>query len=346
MSNSMQFNRRQFLRKVIAGSCTAGGMFLGGRSPADGPATDAGKRAGRKTPVILATDIGDDIDDTWALGFLLKCPELDLKLVVGEYGKAQYRAKLLAKFLQTVRYGSVPIGIGMDSEPRGEGGQAAWIKNYSLKAYPGRVHPDGVQAIIDTVMTSTEKVTIISIGPMPNVAAALEREPKIAQRARLVGMYGSVRRGYDNSKTIAAEWNVKADPKACQRGLAAPWDVTITPLDTCGVISLDGRRYQRLLNCQDVIGSTIIENYRVWSKSGDAKNEAAEHHSTVLFDTVAVYLALSQDLCKMEQLGIRVSDDGYTRIDNQAKMTSVATEWKNLDGFRDLLVTRLTGEKQ
>ncbi len=40
-------------------------------------------------PVILDTDIGDDIDDTWALGLLLKSPELDLKLAVGDNGKSQ-----------------------------------------------------------------------------------------------------------------------------------------------------------------------------------------------------------------------------------------------------------------
>jgi hypothetical protein len=66
----------------------------------------------RPIPVILATDIGDDIDDTWALGFLLKCPELDLKLVATEYGKAQYRAKLLAKFLQTTGHAQIPVAIG------------------------------------------------------------------------------------------------------------------------------------------------------------------------------------------------------------------------------------------
>ena len=38
-----------------------------------------------KIPVILDTDIGDDIDDTWALGFLLRSPEFDVKLVVGDH---------------------------------------------------------------------------------------------------------------------------------------------------------------------------------------------------------------------------------------------------------------------
>src|SRR5262249_32858254 len=132
-----------------------------------------GQASDKPKPVILTTDIGDDIDDSWALGLLLKSPELDLKLVLGDYGKNQYRAKLLAKFLQTVHRASVPIGIGMDTEPRGDGPQAAWLKDYDLKSYPGNVRQDGVQALIDTVMKSPEPVTVISIGPMPNVAAAL-----------------------------------------------------------------------------------------------------------------------------------------------------------------------------
>jgi hypothetical protein len=45
----------------------------------------------------------------------------------------------------------------------------------------------------------------------------------------------------------------------------------------------------------------------------------------------------------MERLGIRVTTDGFTVIDDQARHMNVATEWKNLDGFRDLLVNRLCG---
>jgi len=294
-------------------------------------------------PVILTTDIGDDIDDTWALGLLLKSPELDLKLALGDFGKNLYRAKLLAKFLQTVHHASVPIGIGMDIEPRGEGAQAAWLKDYDLGSYPGKVHQDGVQALIDTVMHSPEPVTIISIGPMPNLAAALAREPGIAQRARLVGMYGSVRVGYNGSKDISAEWNVKADSRSCQKAFTAPWEITITPLDTCGLVTLNGKHYQRVRDSKDLISSTIIENYRIWSKANKAPSETAQQHSSVLFDTVAVYLAISHDLCRLERLGIRVTDDGFTRIDNQAKQVDVATEWKSLDAYKDFLVSRLTG---
>src|ERR1035437_5775850 len=112
-------------------------------------------------PVILDTDIGGDIDDTWALGLLLKSSELHLKLVAGDAGQASYRARVLARFLERVGRDAVPGPVGLDIEPRGEGGQAAWVKGYELKSYPGKVYSDGVQALIDTIMNSKQPVTLI-----------------------------------------------------------------------------------------------------------------------------------------------------------------------------------------
>jgi inosine-uridine nucleoside N-ribohydrolase len=326
-------NRRQFIQ-TSGGAALSAGVFAACRS--------AAQAAREPTPVILATDIGDDIDDTWALGFLLKSPELKLELVATEYGKAPYRAKLIAKFLEQTGHAGIPIAVGPDAEPGGEGALAEWVKNYDLHSYPGRVHVDGVGAIIQVIMSSPRPVALICIGPMPNVAAALEREPRIAQRARLVGMDGSVRLGYGGSKTPEAEWNVKANPGAAQKVLAANLDTTITPLDTCGLVTLEGARYQRILQARDPVPATIVENYHLWSKAGNKAPEA-EQRSSVLFDTVAVYLAFDQHLCQMERLGIRVTDGGLTVIDDKAKSMNVATAWKDLDGFRDLLVNRLCG---
>ena len=44
--------------------------------------------AAQPIPVIFDTDIGGDIDDTWALAYLLRSPELDLKLLVTDHGVA------------------------------------------------------------------------------------------------------------------------------------------------------------------------------------------------------------------------------------------------------------------
>ena len=307
-------------------------------------ATAADRKAAKPAPipVILDTDIGDDIDDTWALGLLLKSPELDLKLVVGDRGAAQYRAKLLAKLLERAGRTDVAVGIGLDVEPFKDGRQAAWVADYDLKKYPGQVHADGVQALIDTIMKSKKPVTLICIGPVPNVAEALKREPRIAKKARFVGMHGSVRVGYAGAKQPAAEWNVKCNPKACQAVFTAPWDMTITPLDTCGIVTLTGEKYRRVLDSQDRIAADIIANYRIWAAAN--KNVPADmpaNRSSTLFDTVAIYLAIRQELCVMEKLGIRVTHDGFTVIDPQAKQMNVATAWKDLSAFEDWMVERL-----
>jgi inosine-uridine nucleoside N-ribohydrolase len=155
-------------------------------------------------------------------------------------------------------------------------------------------------------------------------------------------MDGSVRLGYGGAKTPCAEWNVKGDPAAARKGLSANWDITITPLDTCGLVTLDGARYQRMLRARDSVAAVIVENYRLWSKAGKTE-AAAELRSSTLFDPVAVYLAFARQFCKMERLGIRVTNDGLTVMDERAKRMNVATEWKDLEGFRDLLVNRLCG---
>lgn len=328
---------------VLGGWCLLGPLASSIPAAENTSTAPAAAPEAKRIPVIFDSDIGDDIDDTWALGLLLKSPELDLKLVVSDYGKPQYRAKVFAKFLQAAGRTDVPVGLGVPQNPNATGPQAAWVKDYDLASYPGKVHTDGVQALIDAIMNSKEPIALIAVGPVPNIAAALQREPRIAERARFVGMHGSVRLGYGGNKEIAPEWNVKADPQACQKTFTAPWDITITPIDTCGLVQLDGDRYRRLRDSEDPIARAILENYRLWSTASDANNKAAQTHSSTLFDTVAVYLAFRQDLCRMERLNIRVDDQGFTRIDEKGKAMRVATSWKSLDGFRDFLVQRLTG---
>lgn len=307
-----------------------------------GPAATAAERSAGPIPVILDTDIGDDIDDTWALALLLKSPELDLKLVVGDYGKSQYRAKLLAKFLEVAGRTDVPVGVGLDIDPRGEAGQAPWVKDYDLAKYPGTVHRDGVQAMIDTVLQAPTPITLIAIGPLPNIAEALRREPRIAGRARFVGMHGSLRLGYGGKSTPDAEWNVRADAKSCRAVFTAPWEMVITPLDTCGLVQLKGDPYRKFRDAKTPVAHAVLENYRYWSREKNPNNDVADRESSTLFDTVAVYLAFGQELCRMEQLGVRVTDDGFTRLDAAAKPVTAAMAWKNLDGFYELLVQRLT----
>jgi inosine-uridine nucleoside N-ribohydrolase len=186
---------------------------------------------------------------------------------------------------------------------------------------------------------------LICIGPVPNIAEALKREPRVAQKARFVGMFGSVRVGYEGAKKPAAEWNVKCNPKACQAAFTAPWDMTITPLDTCGIVTLTGEKYRRVRDSQDRIAADIIANYRVWAAATpNYPPVATVTRSSTLFDAVAIYLAIRQDLCVMEKLRLRVTNDGFTVIAPSAKEINVATKWKDLSGFEDWMVERLTAK--
>ena len=134
-----------------------------------------------------------------------------MKLVVTDFGNTEQRAKLVARVLELAERTDIPIGIGI-KENDDPGPQAEWVKGYDLAKYPGRVLKDGVQALIDTVMASPVPMTLIAIGPPPNLKAALEREPRIAGKLRLAGMYGSLHRGYDGKPKPEPEWNVKAQP--------------------------------------------------------------------------------------------------------------------------------------
>lgn len=300
----------------------------------------------RAIPVILDTDIGDDIDDTWALALALRSPELDLRLVVTDYGNTEHRAAIVGYLLEAAGRTDVPIGIGVkqreDLSP-----QAAQVEAYDLAKYPGVVHRDGVSALIDLVMTAKEPLTLIAIGPAPNLKAALEREPRIAGKLRLAGMYGSLRRGYGGKPEPQAEWNVRADPAAARALLGAPWrDAISTPLDSCGQVQLKGERYARVRDSRDPLARALIEGYRLWCRSRDWCVKDADFvaaKSSTLFDTVAVYLAITRELVRTERLGVRVSDEGMTVIDEDGPPLEWATEWKDLPAFEEWLATRIAG---
>ncbi|MGA2499224.1 MAG: nucleoside hydrolase [Tepidisphaeraceae bacterium] len=295
-----------------------------------------------KIPVVLDTDIGDDIDDTWALAMLLRHSHFDLKMVTTTHGSAEYRAKLVCKLLTVAGRTDVAVGLGAGGRNGGDK-QLAWVKDYKLTDYAGKVHEDGVQALIDLVMKSDQPVTIIGIGPTETLAEALKREPGIAPRAIFVGMQGSVRVGYGGKATPDAEWNVKCNVKASKAVFSANWkEMRITPLDTCGLIHLQGQNFARLATSQDKLAQAVLENYRIWA----GKPRVSDlNSSSTLFDTVAVYLADpgKDPLFEIEELPISVDDKGFTVIDPNGRKMKVASKWKSLDGYHDLLTKVIEG---
>ncbi len=295
----------------------------------------------KKIPVILDTDIGYDIDDTWALGLLLKCPELDVKLITTASDDTTIKAKLVAKFLEMAGRADIPIGIG-PPENRKKGTLFRWIEDYDLSQYPNIIHENGIEALCSMIMESSELMTLVAIGPLGNIAKALKINPNITKNARFVGMQGSIRIGYAGSPSPHPEYNIIRNIQACKEVFQAPWEVTITPLDTCGNIILSGENFKRIMNCNNPIVNLIKENFEIWAKK---KRQTSliheEQKTTILFDTVAIYLAFSEELLNIETLRIEITEKGLTQINEKGNNIRCATSWKDEQAFKDLIVNRL-----
>ncbi len=288
-------------------------------------------------PVILDTDIGDDIDDTWALGMLLGLSRtVDLRLIVTATNDTRAKATLVAGILDRLGRSDIPIGIGVreNDEPHN---QTAWIGERRLTDYAGPLREDGIAALIETVLDSPRPVTIVAIGPQTNIAEALRREPRIARRARLVAMAGSVHKGYGGKEGRDAEYNIKRDIAAAREVLAAPWQITWTPLDTCGTVTLAGVKYVRVSESSAPVARVVIENYDAWARRGDFPADA----SSVLFDTVAAYLAFDEDLLEMETVAITIDDEGRTVPGEYGRPVRCALRWKDRAAFDELLISAI-----
>lgn len=298
-----------------------------------------------KIPLILETDIGSDIDDMWALVMLLKSPELDPKLIVSGTGDTITRAKLIAKTLEIAGRTDIDVGVGIPLE-KIKLPQSPWVEDYDLDSYPGNVYYDGVGAIIDRIMDSQEKIDLNCIGPLPNIAAALCREPAIAENARFIGMFGSIRKGWLGAPGPISTFNIGRYSHSAQFVFKAPWEMTITPTDTCSLIKLHGEKYKKIRDSEDPLVKVLMDNYRIWKKSDELndfyKSLNPEEESSILFDTVSIYLSFCEELLDIEELPLYVTDDGYTMIGDKGKKIRCATGWKDKDAFEDFLVKRVT----
>ena len=300
-------------------------------------------------PVIIDTDIGTDVDDMWALAFALRCPELDIRLITTCTGDVEYRAALVAKLLEVAGRTDIPIGLGLPLDAAPEP-QKAWIEDYQLNIYPGVVIEDGVGAICDTINQSENPVTIIAIGPLPNIAAALQRAPSIIENSKFIGMHGSLRIGYLGAPKPMKEYNVKQHALSCKSVFEASWEKEITPLDTCGNIILTGDNFQRVRNSADDLVRAVIENHLIWYEAVASspvvgpfiKKMDPQVQSSILYDCVAIYMAFSSDGLVYEKLPILITEDGMTVIDDDGSMVNCATSWSDIEAFYSFLSARLT----
>ena len=189
-----------------------------------------------KKPLIISTDPG--IDDVVALTTALFAPELDVKLIAATWGNVPLKNTLantlkLETFLQT----KVPVVSGAQrpllrdqidaSDVHGQSGLAGFDfpePDYSL------LKPVlAAEAIHEVVANSSEKVTLMQIGPATDFALYFRQFPEdLPKIEQLVIMGGAIGRG---NWGPYAEYNVAGDPEAAQIVFASGIKILLAPLE-------------------------------------------------------------------------------------------------------------------
>lgn len=308
-----------------------------------------------KRPVVIDTDIGSDYDDGVAVAFAISesaSAYLDVKLIVTCTDDTTARAKITAKLLTLFGRDDIPIGIGVPNSNKTNHPLFDWAKDFNLSSYKGGVYVDGVEKMAEVILSSESMVDIIAIGPMTNFPLLLSKYPAVVKNARVRAMAGSVYKGYDNSSTPSAEYNVRLCPNCMSELLHAGWNVTITPLDTCGVVTFTPPLMEELLTSANAISLGIANSLIYFCISNpyiDCKFKVTTG-TPVLYDTVATLLTLpnAKNFVIFKDLKLTISEEGYTIINNKTGVpTQVALYWQNtndgLNKFRTYLTESLSG---
>lgn len=195
-----------------------------------------------RLPIILDTDPG--IDDAAAIAAALFAPELDLKLMTTVAGNVSLE-KTTRNALQLLHFwnASVPVAQGAATPLLRPLRDAANVHGESgMEGYDFVEHQrqpmakPAFEAIRDVLMASPEPVTLVTIGPLTNIALLLTHYPECQFNIRqLVMMGGSAGRG---NFTPNAEFNIAIDPEAAARVFNSGLDIVMCGLDVTNVATL------------------------------------------------------------------------------------------------------------
>jgi len=287
--------------------------------------------------IVLDTDIGDDIDDAFALAVAISSSELELMGVTTVHGPVEKRARIARKMLSWAGASEVPVypgfrGCGMpDHEPN----QASWAPETGLQP-PAQA---AVDYIVQEVEASPGEITVVAIGPLSNIAQCLEVESSVGEKmAELVIMGGSVRKGYAGAAEPVAEYNIACDPGAAHKVFESSAKLTVVPLDATGTLMYPEQHIERLRNSDAPLARALTELLPLW--------QGGERRRPVLHDPLAVGIAIDRSLGRFEPLRLEVTAEGTTvAAEGGAPNASVCVE-ADADRLFDLVTDLITASAQ
>jgi purine nucleosidase len=273
------------------------------------PASGTGKK------IIFDTDPGTD--DAMALMLALNSPELDVRAITVVPGNttAQQGLENALRMVSLANRCDIPVAAGAQHPLfqklitaefwHGKNGLA------NIELPPSKCKVDvrfGPDLIIELVHASPHEITLVPVGPLTNIALAVEKDPSIVPLVReVVLMGGSIKGGNVNA---AAEANIYNDPEAAQIVFQAGWPLTMVGLDV-GDKTLFGRKHlEQLARTHGPVNDFI---YGV-TKFLVELSEKFGSEGTPMYDPLAVGVAVDATLVTAPAMHVDVETRGeFTR---------------------------------
>jgi len=291
---------------------------------------------GKASPekVIIDTDIGDDIDDAFAVALALQSPELQILGITTTFGDTETRAKLLDRFLAEAGRPDIPIAAGAPNPPKGTFTQRRFAENNRF-AKPS--HPDAVTLLLDQIRRNPGQITLLAIGPLMNVGAAIDKDPATFRKLkRVIMMGGSIKRGYGDfgfgpPPPAEPEWNILNDVPSAQKLFSAGVPLFVMPLDATQ-LKLDEVKRAFLFSQGTPLTDALTILYHQWGQQ-----------TPTLFDPMTIAFLVNPALCPVQPMHIRVDDKGFTRPDSNPPNAQVCLD-SSPDAFFRFLLPRLAAK--
>jgi inosine-uridine nucleoside N-ribohydrolase len=263
----------------------------------------------RPQPVIIDTDIGDDVDDAFALAIALSDRRFEVIGVTTAWGDTRTRTLLVRRLLATMGRLDVVVAQG----PATPNSVPFTQKQWAMGAADTTPAPDAIEFIRAETRKRPGQITLIALAPLSNITALQERDPEALHRLKqVVLMGGSIYAGYNKGGSIpvphpSAEYNVASAPKGFALLLEARVPVKMFPLDSTQ-IKFDEVRRDRLFAYGSPASDALALLYHQWR----LLNSWGQITPT-LFDVVPVMWMLQPSICALIPLRVTVDDAGYTR---------------------------------
>jgi len=283
--------------------------------------------------VIIDSDIGDDIDDAFALALALRSPELRLLGVTTTFGETELRAKLADRLLGEAGRPDIPVAAGIKTETKNPMSQRRYGEG---GLFAKSSHPNAVDFLLEQIQRYPNEITLIAIGPLINVGAVIEKDPATFRKLkRVVIMGGSIHRGYSDSgygtpAPPQPEWNIVNGIQGAQQLFASGVPLYVMPLDSTQ-LKLDEVKRAYLFRQGTPLTDALTILYHQWGQQ-----------TPTLFDPMAVAYVVNPRLCPTKPIRIRVDEKGSTLVEPGKPNAQVCLD-SSPDQFFQFFMNRVTG---